>query len=91
MNAYEAAKTSRGVYRKQHPTPLIDFWHKRITAAANLGRRYQYFSVNDEQLKNEELTIYQLLKTFKYEGYQVNFSSTFSRTYEKEWEIKISW
>lgn len=87
MNAYEAAKTSLVVYRKQHPTPLIDFWHKRITDAANLGRRCQYFSVNDEQLKNEELTIYQLLKTFKYEGYKVNVS----RTSKTGWEITISW
>lgn len=48
MNAYEAAKTSLEVYRKQHPTPLIDFWHKRINDAATLGRRCQYFMVDDD-------------------------------------------
>ena len=48
MNAQEAAKTSLEVYRKQHPTPLIDFWHKRINYAATLGRRCQYFMVDDD-------------------------------------------
>lgn len=48
MNAQEAAKTSLEVYRKQHPTPMIDFWHKRINDAANLGRRCQYFVVDDD-------------------------------------------
>lgn len=87
MNAQEAAKISLEVYRKQHPTPVIDFWHKRINDAANLGRRCQYFIIDDDQLKNEGLTIYKLLKTFKYEGYKVNFSFTSNN----DWEIKISW
>lgn len=87
MNAQEAAKTALEVYRKQHPTPIIDCWHKRINDAANLGRRCQYFMVDDDQLKNEELTIYQLFKIFKYEGYKINVS----RTSNTGWEITISW
>lgn len=87
MNAQEAAKTSLDVYRRQNPTPLLDFWHKRIKDAASLGRRCQYFLIDGDQLKNEELTIYQIVKTFKFEGYKVNFSFTSNN----EWEIKISW
>lgn len=87
MNAQEAAKTSMEVYRKQHPTPRIDFWHKRINDAVNIGRRCQYFRVDVSELKNEGLTIHQLLKAFKYEGYKVKCS----RTSKTEREITISW
>lgn len=87
MNAQEAARTSLAVYRRQHPTPLLDFWHKRIKDAAELGRRCQYFMIDDDQLKNEELTIYQILRKFKSEGYTVKFSFNS----HNGWEIKISW
>lgn len=87
MTAQEAAKTSSEVYRRQHPTPLLDFWHKRINDAACLGRRCQYFTVDDDQLRNEELTIYQIMKTFKFDGYKVNLSLRLNNS----WELKISW